>query len=128
MTSQVELTADGCAAIEYSLKKRMATMMGSHQATRANNTKGLNVGNMDTYVQLARTLRKVIRANGRQQYKPVRGIYGAGKWVDDETLERSGVTRTDTLLEAVRAFHETGHLPDEAKPSAAEHKSVPGRP
>ena len=114
------------ARLEYALKLRMAARFGAHQSKRANNLDGLNVGSARSYVQEARTLRRLLNKRGRQSYKPLRSIHGGDGWINTERAERAGISSNDDLIDVVRALHDDGAIAVDRRPTATTHTTVPG--
>lgn len=114
--------------IEKKLKDSLARRMGSIQEDRALNTSGRNVGNAESYVKEARTLRKILKMAGGQRYVRLgETITGPTEWVSDETVDALDLGGVTELNEVCEALHEAGN-PLEQYDSMTDHSTVPGRP
>jgi len=114
--------------LEYALKQRMIERMGAMQSKRANNMDGLNVGSAGSYVEEARTLRRLLNKRGRQSYVPLAQMHGGAEWVNNDRADRAGIDRSDPFLTVVRKLHRDGVVPVDRRPTHTTHSNVPGGP
>lgn len=111
---------------EHLLKKEMAWRMAWIQRDRALNHSSRNVGNASDYVETARTLRRVLKSQGKERITPLREMF-AGRRVPDDVADVAGIESTDSVIGVCRKLHDVGN-PNVPTGTMTDHKNVPGIP